>query len=360
MIVRFGWGVRQVAAVVLAMLLQTVAAHADTVFPGAQWEHIDPVRAGWSASKLDEVRAIAAESGSSALLVVQDGRVVLDWGQTKDKIFLHSVRKSLMSGLYGPAVASGQISLSATMAGLGIDDAPKALTAEEKQATVRDLLMARSGVYIEAAGETRSMKERRPERGSHAPGTFFYYNNWDFNVLGAILEQRTGGSMFRSFSEWIAEPIGMQDFIEADGHYKFADTSRYAYYHFTMTARDLARYGWLYLNHGRWRNKAVLPEVWVRESTRPLSKAWSGIAYGYMWWATTGEMQFGVVVGPNSYSARGAGGQFLVILPAHRMVIAHLVDTEDEGDHRQVSNQDFGRMLKALMEASPGARGPNG
>src|SRR5262249_5297964 len=77
-----------------------------------------------------------------------------------------------------------------------IDDKPPALTDGEKQATVRDLLMARSGVYHEAAAENDHMKQVRPERGSHRHGTFWYYNNWDFNVLGTIYRQRTSGDIF--------------------------------------------------------------------------------------------------------------------------------------------------------------------
>ena len=56
------------------------------------------------------------------------------------------------------------------------------------------------------------MKKNRPARGSHAPGTFRYYNNWDFNVLGTIFEKRTGLKIGEAFYQRIAKPIGMQDF----------------------------------------------------------------------------------------------------------------------------------------------------
>jgi len=72
-------------------------------------------------------------------------------------------------------VAEGKIDLSSTLKELGIDDLTP-LTEVEKTATVKDLLSARSGVYIEAAGEAPSMKAVRPARGSDAPGTFWYYN----------------------------------------------------------------------------------------------------------------------------------------------------------------------------------------
>jgi CubicO group peptidase (beta-lactamase class C family) len=86
--------------------------------------------------------------------------------------------------LYGIHVGRGDIDLDATLAELDIDDITPYLTPIEKTATIRDLLLSRSGIYHEAAGESQSMIDLRPERGSHPPGTYFYYNNRDFNALG--------------------------------------------------------------------------------------------------------------------------------------------------------------------------------
>lgn len=87
---------------------------------------------------------------------------------------------------------------------LRIDDRPPALTPLEKQATILDLLRARSGVYHDAARETAGMRARRPVRGTHPPGSHFYYNNWDFNVLGTIFEKLTGKKIFEEFAERIS------------------------------------------------------------------------------------------------------------------------------------------------------------
>jgi len=62
---------------------------------------------------------------------------------------------------------------------------------------VRMLLEARSGVYHAALYETPAMAKQRPARGSHEPGTFWYYNNWDFNALGTIYEHATGNRHLR-------------------------------------------------------------------------------------------------------------------------------------------------------------------
>ncbi|WP_345891842.1 aromatic amino acid lyase [Burkholderia sp. Cy-647] len=165
------------------------------VWPGAEWERIDPDKLGWSPDDLDDVHAYAASIGTASLLIVQHGRVVDSFGEIAARREINSVRKSLLSALIGIAVAEGKIDLDATLGSLGIDDRPPALSQAEKQATVRELLQARSGVYHPALYETAGEKRLRPARGSHAPGSFWYYNNWDFNVLGTIYEHAVGASI---------------------------------------------------------------------------------------------------------------------------------------------------------------------
>src|SRR5437773_1840833 len=106
----------------------------------------------------------------------------------------------------------GVININETLEQLDIDDNPPSLTNGERQAKIVDLLRARSGVYHPVDFETQYMIAIRPGRGSHPPGTFWYYNNWDFNVLGTVLERKTGLSIGEAFYRRIAKPIGMQDF----------------------------------------------------------------------------------------------------------------------------------------------------
>src|SRR4029079_8257023 len=126
------------------------------------------------------------------------------------------------------AVAEGKIDTARTLAELGIDEKSTPLTTEERQARVLDLLLARSGVYLPAAAEIDAMRDARPKRGSHPPGTFWYYNNWDFNVLGTIFRQATGEDLFQAFDRRIAKPIGMQDYRPADGEYSLEAPSEHA------------------------------------------------------------------------------------------------------------------------------------
>jgi CubicO group peptidase (beta-lactamase class C family) len=207
-------------------------------FPGKSWQHTPSLEsAGWSKEKLAASRDYGDSIHSSAVMIVQGGQVVDQWGDTDKKISSYSVRKSLLSALYGIYSAEGVIDVNQTLEQLGIDDSPDPLTKQERQARVVDLLRARSGVYHAVDFETDFMKKNRPACGSHAPGTFWYYNNWDFNTLGTIFEKKTGLKIAEAFYQRIAKPIGMEDFQPGDVYYLGGPLSLHSAYHFEMTAR---------------------------------------------------------------------------------------------------------------------------
>ncbi|HLJ27105.1 MAG TPA: serine hydrolase [Candidatus Angelobacter sp.] len=164
-------------------------------FPGKSWGQISSLKkAQWSKEKLAAAHEYANGDSihTSAVMIVEHGEVIDEWGDIDKKIDSYSVRKSLLSALFGIYSSEGVIDINQTLEQLGIDDAPDPLTREEKQARIVDLLRARSGVFHLVDFETESMAKNRPARGSHAPGTFWYYNNWDFNVLGTIFEKKRG------------------------------------------------------------------------------------------------------------------------------------------------------------------------
>jgi CubicO group peptidase (beta-lactamase class C family) len=325
----------------LCLTLLAAAAH-SAHYPGAHWENRRP--AGWSAARLQAARDYSTTVSTAAVMVVQDGFVVNEWGETSAKFRCHSMRKSLLSALYGIHVKEGRIKLSATLASLGIDDNEPGLSAEEKLATVHDLLKARSGIYHPALYETAGMKAARPARYSHPPGTFWYYNNWDFNALGTIFEKLTGARIFQELERRIARPLQMEDFRVADGEYVTGPDSVHSAYPLRMTARDLARFGYLFLRQGKWRGKQIIPKTWVRESTTSYSNASrqgsKGDGYGYMWW-----------VRQDSYSARGAGGHYVVVIPRKDLVVVHRVNTDVPGN--VVTSDQFGRLLDLILAAAP-------
>jgi CubicO group peptidase (beta-lactamase class C family) len=333
----------------LAFGLTAGAPAAADGFPATEWEQIDAETAGWSREKLAKAETWTQRIGSIAVMVVHRGAVVSQWGDTAAKTPLASVRKSLLSALIGNAVERGQINLSQSIGSLGIDDNEPSLTAEEKTATVRDLLQARSGIYHAALYETRGMAAQRPARFSHRPGTFWYYNNWDFNTLGTIYERAVRSSIFDSFQREIAGPIGMQDYRPSDGEYVTGAASVYPAYPIKMSARDLARFALLYLRKGRWHDRQVVPARWIEESTQAYSRAEFGPGYGYMWW--TGSINGGTapsaILPPGSYFALGAGGQFAFVIPAYDLVVVHRAPHADGGPNFR----EIGRLLWLLFDA---------
>jgi CubicO group peptidase (beta-lactamase class C family) len=321
---------------------------AEDRFPGAAWEYAVPEAAGWSSEGLNQAEAWSHRIGSLAVMVIHHGAVVAEWGDTAVKTPLASIRKSLLSALYGNAVERGEIDLKQTIGALGIDDSEPSLTSEEKTATVRDLLQARSGVYHSALYETAEMAARRPARFSHMPGTFWYYNNWDFNTLGAIYEHAVGSSIFDAFEREIARPVGMQDYEPGDGKYITGAASVYPAYPINMSARDLGRFALLYLHQGRWRDRQIVPARWVEESTQPYSQSDLGPGYGYMWWTGFLDASTSLKLPPGTYFARGRGGQYAYVIPAFDLVVVHrAVIGADSGP----GLKQLGRLLWLLLDA---------
>lgn len=327
--------------------------HLFEAWPDDDWGVMPaPTERGWTREGLDEVNRKVAEIGSAAVMIVEDGTVVAQWGDVAHRYKCHSIRKSLLSALIGLHVESGAIDLGKTLGELGIDDKER-LGPREKAAKVLDLLMARSGVYHPTGFETEYMKNLKPARHSQGPGTWWCYNNWDFNALGTIFEQLSGRGIFEEFRDRLAAPIGMQDFRydneRKDGEYVSFDNSVHRAYPFRLSARDLARFGLLYLRGGRWKNAQVIPEKWVRMSVRSYSHAGERGGYGYMWWVAQGDVHFPQVsVPPGTYTARGAGGHYVAVVPSMDLVVVHRADT-DTG--KTVEGLAFGSLMEAILAA---------
>lgn len=349
---------RRIAGALLLVLMFLAGHTAAAQQSGGLRQYATPGDAGFSAESLAAVHASADSVESAAVVALYRGHVLAAWGDIARPIPAHSVRKSLVSALYGATMATGAIDLDATLGALGIADHDTLLPIE-RGARIRHLLSARSGVFLPAAYAPSDQDAARPSRGSRAPGTHWYYNNWDFNVAGVIYEQLTGTDLYEAFDARIAQPIGMEDFDPADGYRAWEPTtSRHPAHTFDISARDLARVGQLFLQQGRWGDRQIIPADWVRESTRPHSDFGNGTGYGYMWWTyRAGSLgaSYPHLDRHDLFMGRGTGGQALFVIPAAELVIVHRGDTPNG---REVDGVHVWAIAERILAARQGKAVP--
>lgn len=253
------------------------------------------------------------------IMAVQDGKSIYEYGDVTRIMNGASTRKAVLSLLYGIAIEQGLIDLDKTLAELNIDENTP-LTDQEKTATIRNLLMARSGIYLPAEGEHDGQITNRPARGSHLPGEFFFSNNFDYNALGTIFMQETGQSIGQFMEDNLAKPLGLQDFdannvVMGDPWFMPTNGSQHEMYYMYTSARDFARIGAMVANNGRWGDKQVVPADWIALSTSPLSSLTSSGRYtasGYIWWIDENS---------NTIWTDGYGGHYMLIDPARKLTV---------------------------------------
>ena len=343
------------ARLALSLLLAASCPAQAQVFPGAIWQKAaSPEAAGWSGEKLRAAEEFARTSlKTDAWMLVHKGVVVHEWGPTSKPSDVGSVRKGVLDILAGIHVDRGTFPMDKTLAQLGIDD-KEPLTEAEKQATVRHLMQARSGVYHPSGNETAAMKAARPARGSRKPGEFFYYNNWDFNTLGTIFRQTTGKTVFESLRDDLAGPLQMQDFnFDRDVRFTLEGSSVHPAYVMRLSVRDMARVGLLMSRGGQWNSRQLVSRSWVDESTQMHSSTGPGSGYGYLWWVGLSERYASRVKFPGKvFLAAGNLGQFILVDPVRDIVIAHKVDFELDPS-RDVTSAQFVELLARVLEAAP-------
>ncbi len=365
-----------VCALLSLLLASSLAAQSPArVFPGESWERIEkPESVGFSSARLDALRGWLKSLDTTAMMVSVGGRSLFEYGDLTHLSYLASVRKSVLAMLYGKYVEEGKIRLNQTLGEIGFTDHGDLLPIE-KQATIEHLITARSGIYHPASNpgdDTRSA----PPRGSQRPGTYYLYNNWDFNAAGAVFEKLTGRDIYDALESDLARPIGMQDF-DRTRQRKSGDlkVSMHPAYHIWLSTRDMARLGLLMLREGNWNGRQVVSKEWVRRITslvtpfhemnppyqRSLGNPWRW-GYGYMWWVWDAPNSSGPFAG--AYTGMGAGGQFITVIPQADLVIAHKVDMQQPlplvapKRTRNVSGGQYQAIVSVLLASYCGANCP--
>jgi len=152
-------------------------------FKGSEFEkHTTLDNTGFTQSKLDSLENFLKNNlETTGMLILQNGKTLFEYGDIEELGYNASVRKSILSMLYGKYVENGTIDLNQTIGDIGIDEAD-GLLPQEKEATVNDIITARSGVFhIPANGgydEKNVLK-----RGSVKHGEYFYI------IIGILMLQ---------------------------------------------------------------------------------------------------------------------------------------------------------------------------
>ena len=315
------------------MFLCAIGVSAQSVYPaaGEDWTMVRPSKHGFNNRKIKELRRYVIDSmNTTGLMVIVGGECIFKFGSIDRTSYIASCRKSVLAMLYGKYVENGTIELDKTIGEIGITD-HEGLLPIEQRATIRHLIQARSGVYHPASnsGSALDNPERVPRRGSKKPGSYFLYNNWDFNAAGTVFEKLTGKSVYRALEEDLAEPLGFQDWDIAKQRYGGKlKKSIHPAYHIYISTRDMARLGYLMLREGEWNGRQIISKSWHKE----MLTAWTprsevnrkgSFAYGYMWWLYKTKNP----IFKGAYTARGAMGQYITVIPELDMVIAHKTDS---------------------------------
>jgi len=262
------------------------------------------------------------QESSDSLLVLHRGRVVYehysDGYGAETRFNTYSVTKSVVSALVGIAIGEGAIEGAHQKVVDFFPGAGDLPDWEEAKAdmTIEHLLTMTSGIVCTeelwgafcGPGVADSALAAFMLPQAHAPGTRFAYDSAAPSILLGIIERATGRAILDYAGEKLFGPLGMAsvEWETAPDGLPFGGLGIH------MTARDMARFGYLYLNFGRWEDEQIIPADWVAQTPPRVRQPH---AYGRMFWRNH-LAPFG-----SSYCARGHRGQYVVVMPALDIVL---------------------------------------
>jgi CubicO group peptidase (beta-lactamase class C family) len=300
------------------------------------WEVSTPDEQGLDPMLVAELYYNASELEKIyGLLVVKNGHLIAERyfneGSIEQKARLQSVTKSFTSAMVGIAMDQGCLSsVDQKMLDFFPEYANQITDPRKKQITIRDMLQMRAGYPSEESdpalwdgllsGHYPPLIEAFPLIDD--PGTEFHYSNLTSNWLGIIVDRACGMNLKSYAKEHLFAPTSMEAGewgTDWEGHNNGCGDLH-------LTARDMARFGLLYLNDGVYEGQQIIPSDWVHDSLQTYSEhAWNnignfrGIGYGYQWWsARAGEQQVNF--------AWGHGGQLIVLVDELNLVIVVTAD----------------------------------
>jgi CubicO group peptidase (beta-lactamase class C family) len=352
------------ASSALAPLLPTEGYFDENgwAWPGTEWKHVSPATEGFSAERLDALRSFLKTHQTDGMMVVSRGHVVFEYGDTTLVSKVASVRKSMLSLLYAVEMQKGvRFDLDQSVVQLGLEDKTPFIEPEQ-HATLQQLLMSRSGIYIRSGND--ELDKLSPKRGSSYPGLRWFYNNWDFDAAGLAFEKIAHKDVFDALRDDLAIPLRFQDFERSRQRKNYIENSTHFEYATYLSTRDMARLGLLALSRGRWGKTlwaepgfldySVYPSTNFAGRNEFKAEGWTGRwGYGMLWWAWEVPVYSGNVwTGPyqGAFSAMGAGGQYITAFPSHSLVVVQKVNI-DQDPHRNVSEPTYMTILDMVLDA---------
>jgi CubicO group peptidase (beta-lactamase class C family) len=277
----------------------------------------------------DFVSAVDKIDTLHSFMVVRHGHVIAEgWWKPEapDKPHvLHSLSKSFNSTAVGLAIAEGKLSLDDPVLKFFPGEAPAEPSENLKAMKVRDLLTMTCGHDTEPkrVGGAPAVKDFLAHPVPHQPGTHFLYNTMGSYTLSAIVTKVTGKTSLEFLKPRLFEPLG----IENPDWPSSPEGNSLGGYGLKLCTEDIAKFGQLYLQKGKWNGKQLLPEKWIEQATsKQVANDQEGHSkigidwvqgYGFQFWRCT----------HNAFRGDGANGQLCVVIPDKDAVIAITADT---------------------------------
>lgn len=299
-------------------------------YPGSPLPRSTPEAQGISSGAiLQFVRAVDKINTLHSFMIVRHGQVIADaWWKPEapgKPHVLWSLSKSFNSTAVGLAIAEGKLHLDDRVLKFFPEDAPANPSDNLKAVTVRDLLTMTCGQATEPrpgpGGPT--VKAFLAHPFVYKPGTHFLYNTMGAYTLSAIVTKATGQTTLEFLEPRLFEPLGIKS-PRWDSSSEGYSLGGYGLY---LCTEDIAKFGELYLQKGKWNGRQVIPKKWVEQATRKQVRndgeghSTIGIdwrqGYGFQFWRCT----------HNAFRGDGAHGQLCVVIPDKDTVVAITADT---------------------------------
>jgi CubicO group peptidase (beta-lactamase class C family) len=280
----------------------------------------------------------------NSFMLVRHGYVVAEgwWGpyDAATPHILYSLSKSFTSTAVGLAISEGKLSLDDQVVKFFPDEVPADASNNLKAMRVRDLLRMATGNQSEAqirADGAPWTKTFLSHPVPFKPGTHFLYNSPATYMLSAIVQKVTGMTVLDYLKPRLFEPLGIDNPTWVTSPQGISAGA----YGLSIRTEDIARFGQLYLQKGKWNGKQLVPAAWVEEATArqtangsaPTSDWDQG--YGYQFWRSR----------HNTYRGDGAFGQYCMVMPELDAVVAI---TSGVRDMQSVMNLVWTKLLPAM------------